>query len=801
MAAAFDADDARIDMGTVLAAVWRRRYRIAIVTALLLAGTYMVLFFVPKMYESSASILVEARTNSYLSPDGQSGNSGGAAGDDTAIASQIELIQSRDTLLKVIDVAELRNQPELTRSGAGPLGLILGLFGRGSAPHNLDDTILANMQSRLTVIRERNSRIITILFRSESPQLAAKIANTIANVHVSRRAGQVISDTADATKWLLSEIDKMRQRVAEAESKVADFRIKNDLYVVDTGSNSLLDQKLSDISTQITQSQERQSTAKSRSLVLRSMIKAGQPIESLSAVRDSLTIQKLSEQKATLQSQKAERLSTLLPNHPEVQALTAQIAEIDKQITAEGRRIADALDADTRVEAGIEQSLREELARLKITASNAATNGVTLDELVREAKAQRDLLETYLLRYRDASARTDSNSTLPDVRVVSAAAPSLSPASPKTSLILTAVLVMSLAGQIGFILFSELVSGRAIVEAPVAAPRADAETEFATMAQTSQHFEPDIAWQAPAKSPASSAAEPPTAEAPQEPIVPSEMEARLARDQEQSPAYRKESARMFNRLFGRAEPADLDVEEVPILAPDLSEPEIAETREHPRPVRLQAQYSNTAPEGDTDVDVAAEQDMHAGAEQPVALPSSLEPLMDAVVARNERIVLVSHLGDEAESERLVDSLTSSALARGLSVAIIDGSSARRSPDLGLSDLCAGQAGFGDCVHRDNSGQLARVPWGRQLRIDHRSSAAVTLAEALSDIFHFVVISTGRPGLASSLPVFSGIEGYVLVASSDHVDDDTYAGIEADAAALGFERIQIVGAPGADVRVA
>ena len=44
---------------------------------------------------------------------------------------------------------------------------------------------------------------------------------------------------------------------------------------------------------------------------------------------------------------------------------------------------------------------------------------MTLDGLQREAKAQRDLLEGYLQRYSEAFSRTESDSALPDVRVVS----------------------------------------------------------------------------------------------------------------------------------------------------------------------------------------------------------------------------------------------------------------------------------------------------------------------------------------------------------------------------------------------
>src|SRR5690606_24490460 len=110
-------------------------------------------------------------------------------------------------------------------------------------------------------------------------------------------------------------------------------------------------------------------------------------------------------------------------NHPTIRALDAQIGEIESQIAAEGRRVASALEAQAQIEADLQASLEAELERLKVTAGNDTRDGVALAELEREASAQRELLNAYLLRLAEATARSDVNSALPDVRMVSEAAP------------------------------------------------------------------------------------------------------------------------------------------------------------------------------------------------------------------------------------------------------------------------------------------------------------------------------------------------------------------------------------------
>jgi Mrp family chromosome partitioning ATPase len=83
---------------------------------------------------------------------------------------------------------------------------------------------------------------------------------------------------------------------------------------------------------------------------------------------------------------------------------------------------------------------------------------VQLRALERDAKSQRDLLESYLAKYREATARDSIDATSPDARIISTATVSNTPSWPKTlPTILVAALGM-LALTVGFTLTSELLA-------------------------------------------------------------------------------------------------------------------------------------------------------------------------------------------------------------------------------------------------------------------------------------------------------------------------------------------------------
>jgi polysaccharide biosynthesis transport protein len=454
-------DDMRMDIGALLSAILRRLLRIVLVTALVAGLAAALLMQMPKLYESSASLLVEPRENAYLRAPGDQGNSSSGITAEAMMSSQIELIKSRDLLSEVAKSEKLAEVPEFAEPGFSPVAYVLELLGRTSPKGDVDEIVLANLAQRMTVIRERDSAVVSIYVRSESPERAARIANALAATHIQRRTAQSISDTAEASVWLDREIARLREVVGKSETAVADFKIANDLFV---GSNAtpVTDQQLSTVASQILEAQQRRNAAEARAGLIRGLIDGGQAVEGIADIRDSVVVQSLLESKGTMQSELAQRSTTLLPNHPTVRALNAQISQIDGQIAAEALKIASALDVEARVEGELETKLKADLTAAKTVASSATKGSVTLDGLEREAKAQRDLLETYLARYSDASARTASNAALPDVRVIAAAAPSSEPASPKVALTLGAVAFVMLALQIGLIIFGELSSGRAL---------------------------------------------------------------------------------------------------------------------------------------------------------------------------------------------------------------------------------------------------------------------------------------------------------------------------------------------------
>src|SRR4249919_3216491 len=98
---------------------------------------------------------------------------------------------------------------------------------------------------------------------------------------------------------------------------------------------------------------------------------------------------------------------------------------------SEADRLARSLENDAKLASSKVDELSAGLDQLKRQAASTNEQDVQLRALERDAKSQRDLLESYLAKYREASARDSIGAASPDARVISTATASNLPSWPK----------------------------------------------------------------------------------------------------------------------------------------------------------------------------------------------------------------------------------------------------------------------------------------------------------------------------------------------------------------------------------
>lgn len=447
-----------IDVAALWHAIWDRKLLILSAVLIVGAATYTILSLLTPQYSSEARILIDNDESAFTRPT--NGQRTSVPIDPEAVASQVQVVLSRDLALEVIRSLELTKKsafnPALRK--ISPVKSILARIGlaKKKKPEDNLETVLDAFQDQLQVLQIHKSRVISVRVTSSDKALSAVVANKLAETYLSWQQRDRLGQTKNASTWLQDQIEALRKKVSDSEAAAARFRSATGIV---NGDNNvtLSSQELSELSSQLILAQAQRSEAEARARLIKKMLRDKGDVASAPDVVASELIRNLLEQRVALQRRLAETSATLLPSHPRIKQLNSELANLRSQIRKEARNIVGSLESAAQIAGAREASLKANLAKLKTSKSAVSQDEVKLKGLEREATVNRELLESYLTRHTDASARNDFLSVPAYASIISRAGVARSPSFPKKKLMTSLAMAATGFLLIAFFLTRELI--------------------------------------------------------------------------------------------------------------------------------------------------------------------------------------------------------------------------------------------------------------------------------------------------------------------------------------------------------
>ncbi|MEE8339645.1 MAG: GumC family protein, partial [Xanthomonadales bacterium] len=251
--------------------------------------------------------------------------------------------------------------------------------------------------SKLSVSSIQWSNVLVIEFDSQSPVLAARIANELPEAYMLDQLQAKFDATEKATTWLTEKLAGLETQVAESERAVEFYRDKYDLATSD--KTGLLSVQLSEINSQLIVSRVERAAVEARLTQIKRLVGPdGQGIETANEVLSSPLIQQLRNQEAQVTRRLSELSIEYGPLHPRMLQVNAEIRDIKQRIAAEIRKITQGLENEVEVARTRERSLENSLHEAEKQSGAQNREAVQLRALEREATANRVLYETFLNR-------------------------------------------------------------------------------------------------------------------------------------------------------------------------------------------------------------------------------------------------------------------------------------------------------------------------------------------------------------------------------------------------------------------
>lgn len=446
-----------IDLGSLWRAAIGSLPKLAVLAVALAAATYGVLAQIAPRYVSETQLAIESigASNPFTDPS-RSGASDSVTVrmDKEAINTHVRALMSTDLGEAIVRDMKLADRPEFNSAKGSPdrLSALLRLVGVGapSSKESDQDRALASYFKRLEVYSPKESRFIGVRFTSIDPDLAAAVANRIAETYRVNMAHQTITETDEVQKALEPKISKLADEAAAAEAAVEKFRGEANIFKGGQQATGLNEQQLSELNAELSRVKAARSEAEARAKQAREMQDLGSA-ETLADVQKSPLIQNLVQSRVRVERQISELSATLLPGHPRMRQLSADLRGLKTQIADEVAKIVDGLGKEAKVTALREEAIQKSVADIKTRIVTSGPEEAKLRSLEADARSKRTELDRLRAQYEANRVRADDARTIPvEAQIVSGARPSSVPVFPRKGA--TALLVAVATMMIGLAL-------------------------------------------------------------------------------------------------------------------------------------------------------------------------------------------------------------------------------------------------------------------------------------------------------------------------------------------------------------
>ena len=430
-----------VDIARYLEGLRKYVWALLAIVAIAITGAVIYTQRQPRVYQAQASVQIEPRL-----PD---------------------LLGDREDILTRSSVggADYYNQQKqvlasyrLVRQTVESQRLYLQLMSEQErADRKLDDLIeetTKRLQKHLDVKYPNEDRIMYIVVRNESPQLAAQIANAHVQTYLDYSKGLLSTDVKQASGALSTEFDDTETKLREGESALYQFQKDNDLLAV------TIENRQSMVSSGITSYTMKFNEAHAHRLELAARLDRMRKASTEDVLSSPILLMGESNSFDNLRaSYYAERNKFIElekeigPKNPQFQMQKAKVEDLYSALQSEAKRMVSGLDEQVKAMEATEAALKNEVDRETKESLALGPKIVAYNELLRRKKSAEDRYN--ILRSRlstsELNDRMSHNFDTSNVRPLDPALVPTIPVSPNLQTNIAIAGVLSLFLGIGLI--------------------------------------------------------------------------------------------------------------------------------------------------------------------------------------------------------------------------------------------------------------------------------------------------------------------------------------------------------------
>ena len=421
----------------------------------------------PSVYEGATTIRIEAKGNILTS-----GNFVISAQPDPNFwGTQLKLLQNPELARQVVLTLGLQRNPAFLGGEArsGVFDSLKRIFSREKPISNVsttatsepvtvedlkdrqftpeelaqlepyEDVIAANLRVEPTI----NTNLVTIHYSHTDPELAKKVADTLADVFIDNNNYRVTSGRSETETKLVKTIAETQTKINQQEKDRFAFASAHNLPLDNKPGSDLEAMRLQTYSGQLLEAENQRRAA----IATYDAAKNAPDPFSAPEVQADARIMKLREKLGDLKEKRQALLQTYTPEWPGVKQVDAQIKPVEDELAKAPKEVLASLKSRADSAAAREKSLTSAYTRQHGTTTQQTKDQIQMAIITSELEANKQLLNTLTQKLRELTLA--GGGTPSDVTVSTYSRLPRGPVGPARLRTIILAFVLSLVAGIG----------------------------------------------------------------------------------------------------------------------------------------------------------------------------------------------------------------------------------------------------------------------------------------------------------------------------------------------------------------
>jgi succinoglycan biosynthesis transport protein ExoP len=462
-ASSADTTHLRDYMAVVLKRKWLILSLVVVVTSLVTIQMYRL----PPIYEAETMIQIEQKKGIVKTKELilNTGN------DPTYWNTQLKLLENPQLARQVILALDLQNNPAFLEGQANS-GFFAGLhrlfFGDKPTPSRIENTKVAIidgpdvradqltpeqlerlepyediLRSNLTVEPVEKTSLVTIRYRHSNPEIAMKVADTLAQVFIFNDLQRTNIGERTAAENLANQIAELQLKIQQDTERLINYKKSHSIPISPIQGVDLTAVRVNTYSAQLLAAEDDRKKAKA---AYDAALSSADPW-SIPEVQADTFVQKLREKIGDLKEKRTVLLQTYTPEWPGVKTTEEQIKQVESELDKRPREVIRSLKLRYDAALAREQKLNQDYTRERGAAQQQGEDAIDIGSLNQQIETNRQLFTTLFQKQKELEVT--SNDSASNVTIATPARLPRTPIGPARSRNIVVAFLLSLGIGVG----------------------------------------------------------------------------------------------------------------------------------------------------------------------------------------------------------------------------------------------------------------------------------------------------------------------------------------------------------------